>query len=70
MKASEIDPCFFKGDLKKPKARNVGQLIKQLERLPKTLSVSPAFYSSGVELTVYNISQDNGRHLKIDEVEK
>ena len=64
MKASEIDPVFYRGD-KKPKASNVGQLIKQLQRLPKSLSLK--CFNKGIQLTVYNIREANKRHLQIED---
>lgn len=58
---------FYRGD-KHPKARTVGQLIKILEELPKSLPVHAGF-SRRVSVTVYNIGQSD-RHARIDEPEE
>ena len=57
---------FWSGD-KNPKAYNVGELIEQLERLPKEIELSSGF-SDGVGLVLYNIDRD-GMKLEFSEIE-
>ena len=52
-----------------PIATNVGELIKQLQRLPHALPVE-SDWGGGVELTVYNVNTDFGHtHLQFCEIE-
>ena len=51
-----------------PRAENVGELIKQLERLPKELPLSGWPESHTHEVVVYNVSSHNP-HLTIEEVD-
>ena len=45
----------------------VGEVIEQLNRLPKTLNIGQGFGET-VRITVYNISSDNP-HVAFDEVD-
>lgn len=47
-----------------PRAKTVGQLIKQLERLPKGLKIGDQ--DTGVQVIVYNHGTDD-MHVSIDE---
>lgn len=52
-----------------PRVENVGDLIKQLERLPNELPISgwPELYTH--EVVVYNVGDDNP-HVIIEEVDR
>lgn len=57
---------FYKGDVDKPTACDVGELIEQLQRLPRHLPVKSGF-GEGCQLVVYNIK--DGAFLEIEEDE-
>lgn len=59
----EVPKQFYRGDMAKPVAQTVGELIDELSRLPSDLPVDP--YEDGVALTVYNIDMD--AHLAFSE---
>lgn len=52
----KIPEKFYKGSLKKPTAKTVGDLKRQLDKLPNTLNIEQGF-GKGVGLVVYNINQ-------------
>jgi len=65
MKA-KIPKKFYQGSLKKPTAKTVGDLKKQLDKLPNTLNIEQGF-GKGVELVVYNINQQD-THLEFQDL--
>ncbi|MGO1500795.1 MAG: hypothetical protein ACTHWH_05880 [Marinobacter sp.] len=62
-----IESDFYKGDMDKPIASDVGELIEQLKRLPRHLPVNHGF-GEGCSLTVYNIK--DGAFLEIGECDE
>ena len=55
MKLGDIEKGFYNNNYKRKTANNVGQLIKQLQKLPESLPISQGA-DEGCELIVYNIS--------------
>ena len=66
-KYKDLVPAEFWSGNETPKAYNVGELIEQLERLPKEIELSSGF-SDGVGLVLYNIDRD-GMKLEFSEIE-
>jgi hypothetical protein len=58
---------FYKGDIDKPQAQNVGDLKKLLDELPDHLNIEQGF-DKGVTLVVFNIRNRNP-HLSFQENE-
>jgi hypothetical protein len=58
---------FYKGDIDKPQAQNVGDLKKLLDELPNHLKIEQGF-DKGVTLVVFNIRKNNP-HLSFQENE-
>ena len=69
---SDIPTEFYNTEKAKklhpPRAENVGELIKQLERLPKELPLSGWPDAHTHEIVVYNVSAHNP-HVTIEEVD-
>ena len=64
MSLKDIIPSeFYSSAEESPYAETVGELIAQLERLPRDLPVKHGF-DEGCRLTVYNINQGDA-HLEI-----
>ena len=61
---SAIPEEFYKDDTQ-PVVRTVGELIKQLQRLPKSLPIETGF-GDAAKLTVFNHGEPD-MHLSIDE---
>lgn len=53
---SKIRGEFYKGDLDRPIAETVGELINLLLELPEDLPIDP--WDGGVAVIVYNVSSD------------
>ena len=58
---------FYRGDMNKPMADDVGSLITELERLPKGMPIFQGF-GEGCALAVFNI--DQGAYLEILEADE
>jgi hypothetical protein len=64
----QIPHEFYKAEYRKPVAKNVEQLIAQLQKLPPKLKIVDGF-GSGCQLVVYNVNQPSGPILEISELD-
>ena len=67
-KFKEYTPMeFYKGDLERPMATQISDLIWQLKKLPQDKLIKQRF-GEGVQLTVYNINSE-APFLEFEEVD-